>query len=57
VLLVLVTVPGAVRQSQLVIRQRDPVVLNGAWFMSVKLLTQFGALFIAALLIARALAI
>ena len=57
VLVVLLTIPGAVRQSQLVIRERDPAVLNGAWFLSVKLHTQFGVLFIVGLLLARAMAI
>lgn len=57
VLAVLVTIPGAVMQSRLVIRERDPVVLNDAWFLGVKLHTQFGVLLIVALLIARVLGI
>lgn len=53
VLATLVTIPVAVQQGRLVVRERSPSVLNGAWFMGVKLHTQFGVLLIAGLLAAR----
>ncbi|MBL0172039.1 MAG: prenyltransferase [Gemmatimonadaceae bacterium] len=55
VLLTLITVPRAIAQTRTVIRERDPVVLNGAWFLSVQIHTQFGLLFIGGLALAHAL--
>ena len=55
VLLTLLTIPRAVARTRLVIRERDPMVLNGAWFQSVQLHTQFGLLFLGGLAMAHAL--
>ena len=57
VLITLVTVPRAVAQSRVVIRERDPMVLNGAWFMGVQLHTQFSLLFIGGLALASGLGV
>jgi len=50
-LIVILTLPLAVRQIRLVFRERDPKRLNEAWFMGVKLMTAFGVLFVAGLLV------
>ena len=55
VLITFATVPVAIRQSRLVVRERDPMILNGAWFLGIRLHLQFGVLFILGLLIAGAL--
>lgn len=52
-LLVVASAPLAVRQLRLVMRERDPARLNGAWFLGVKLHTTFGVLLILGLLLAR----
>lgn len=49
-LIVIVTLPLAVRQVRLVFRERDARQLNEAWFMGVRLMTAFGVLFVAGLL-------
>ncbi|MEQ1690312.1 MAG: 1,4-dihydroxy-2-naphthoate octaprenyltransferase [Gemmatimonas sp.] len=54
VLLTLATLPRAIAQTRTVIRERDPIVLNGAWFLSVQIHTQFGLLFLGGLALARA---
>jgi 1,4-dihydroxy-2-naphthoate octaprenyltransferase len=51
-LLVFASMPLAVKQLRLVFRERDPGVLNGAWFLGVKLHTAFGVLLIAGLVLA-----
>lgn len=53
VVFTLITAPKAVAQARLVIHERDPMLLNRAWFMGVQLHTQFGLLFIGGLLLAR----
>jgi 1,4-dihydroxy-2-naphthoate octaprenyltransferase len=50
-LIVILTLPLAVRQIRLVFRERDPKRLNEAWFLGVKLMTAFGVLFVAGLLV------
>jgi 1,4-dihydroxy-2-naphthoate octaprenyltransferase len=55
VLLVLVTVPPAIRQVRLVWREREFAALNRAWFGGVRLHTQFAVLLIAGLVAARLL--
>lgn len=50
-LIVVTTLPLAVRQVRLVFRERDSNRLNEAWFMGVRLMTAFGALFVAGLLV------
>ena len=49
-LIVILTLPLAVRQIRLVFRERDPKLLNEAWFLGVKLMTAFGVLFVVGLL-------
>jgi 1,4-dihydroxy-2-naphthoate octaprenyltransferase len=51
-LAVLLSAPLAVRMTRLVFVERDPVRLNEAWFLGVKLHTAFGALLVGALLMA-----
>lgn len=48
--IVIVTVPVALNQARLVLRERDTAPLNEAWFRGVQLHTQFGLLLIGSLL-------
>jgi 1,4-dihydroxy-2-naphthoate octaprenyltransferase len=48
-LLVLLTSPLALRMARQVLVERDPVRLNEAWYLGVKLHTGFGALLVGAL--------
>lgn len=50
-LVVLLSAPMAARMTRLVFVERDPVRLNEAWFLGVKLHTAFGVLLVGALLL------